>query len=89
MQTPDDLDFDEMLEQEEMEIEMLKRQLKDNLIKKENYLDALCDEAMKGSPLKKGNTTQSKAKKKEIDPQKKTKLLAALKAIDGSDSFEK
>lgn len=96
IQSPESADFEQLLEEEEREIEMLKRQLKDNLIKKENYLDVICDEAMKGSPLKKdngggGGQGQAKAtmKKKDLDPQKKNKLLAALKAIDGNDSFEK
>lgn len=89
IQSTETVDFEQLLEQEEMEIEMLQRQLKDNLIKKENYLDEICDEAMKGSPIKKDNSCKAPKKKKDIDPQKKTKLLAALKAIDGSDSFEK
>lgn len=97
VQSPDSVDFDQLLEQEELELEMMKRQLKDSMIKKENYLDVICDEMMKGSPLKteksssnsSSNQAQAAKKKKDLDPQKKTKLLAALKAIDGGDSFDK
>lgn len=78
-------------DEEQSDLEIMKKNLKDNFVKKENYLDAICDEITKQSPLKTQDTkAQKKITKKDIDPQKKTKLLAALKAIDGhEDSFEK
>lgn len=96
IQSPGEADF-EQFEEEQLELEVMKKQLKDNFIKKENYLDAICDDLTKQSPLKKSDVASTKkvaaaaAPKKNIDPQKKTKLLAALKAIDGGngDSFEK
>lgn len=65
-----------------------------DVLEKEKILDSICDNYTNSSspPVKKGKGKSLKSpdhiSKKTIDPQSKTKLLAALKAIDGNDSFE-
>lgn len=69
------------------EFEKFKKEIRDEILKKEALLDTFCDSATRDS----GKTVLSKEtaeKKKKIDPKKKVKLLAALKAIDVNDSYD-
>lgn len=90
-QSSDDAVFQVLMEEQQMDLEHMKDQLKESTMKHEYFLDQMCDEMTKESPQKKVGDQGSIVvkKKKSIDSAKKTKLLAALKAIDGNDSFEK
>lgn len=64
------------------EFEKFKKEIRDEILKKEALLDTYCDSATRDS------TKETVEKKKKIDPKKKVKLLAALKAIDVNDSYD-
>lgn len=69
------------------EFEKFKKEIRDEILKKEALLDTFCDSATRDS----GKTVLTKEtveKKTKIDPKKKVKLLAALKAIDVNDSYD-
>lgn len=91
-QSSDEAVFQVLMAEEQMDLERMKNQLKESTAKHEYFLDKMCDEMTKESPQKKvlgeqGNIAVKK--KKSFDSAKKTKLLAALKAIDGNDSVDK
>lgn len=88
-QSSDEAVFAILMKEEQMDLERMKYELKQNQIKKESALDKMCDDMTRESPQKKAVVEGNMKKKKSIDSAKKTKLLAALKAIDGNDSFEK
>lgn len=69
------------------EFEKFKKEIRDEIIKKEALLDSFCDGATRDSKetVMKKETAEKKTK---IDPKKKVKLLAALKAIDVNDSYD-
>lgn len=87
-QSPDEADFYSIKEDEQIELENMKLRLRENIMNKERFLDIMCDEMTKASPTKKSDEFNS-TKKRNLDATKKSKLLAALKAIDGNESFEK
>ncbi|XP_055614623.1 uncharacterized protein LOC129760965, partial [Uranotaenia lowii] len=71
------------------ELESMKREIRENIMKKECLLDTFCDEINgKDSTPNKSNRLKDNPKRSQIDPRKKKNLLEALKAIDG-DSYEK
>lgn len=77
------------------EIENLKIDYKTEIEKRENILDEICNDFSAAStPTKTKFSVNSKSKmyqntkKTLIDPKKKSKLLAALKAIDSNESFD-
>lgn len=93
-QSSDEAVFQVLMKEQQMDLERMKNQLKESTMKHEYFLDQMCDEMTKESPQKsvpppKGDQGIAVKKKKSIDSAKKSKLLAALKAIDGNDSFEK
>lgn len=91
-QSSDDAVFEVLMKEQQMDLERMKHQLKESTMKHEYFLDQMCDEMTKESPQKSSSKAEqgiAVKKKKSIDSAKKTKLLAALKAIDGNDSFEK
>lgn len=78
------------------EIEKLKVNYKTEIEQRENILDEICNDFSSASTPTKTTklTVNSKSKiyqntkKTLIDPKKKSKLLAALKAIDSNESFD-
>lgn len=69
------------------EFEKFKKEIRDEIFKKEALLDTFCDSAT-GDSGKTALTKETVEKKTKIDPKKKVKLLAALKAIDVNDSYD-
>uniref|UniRef100_A0A336LKR4 CSON010102 protein n=1 Tax=Culicoides sonorensis TaxID=179676 RepID=A0A336LKR4_CULSO len=102
-QSSDEAVYQVLMAEEQMDLEQMTHQLSENAFKKEYFLDQMCDEMTKISPQKKviqdqnanknnnsnNNNKNENNKKKVIDSAKKNKLLAALKAIDGNESFDK
>ncbi|XP_058053382.1 lebercilin-like protein [Anopheles bellator] len=72
------------------ELEALKQEMHQNILKKEALLDTFCDEMNgKGQPKAQLNRPKlDNSRRTQIDPKKKQNLLEVLKAIDG-DSFDK
>ncbi|XP_063698062.1 lebercilin-like protein [Culicoides brevitarsis] len=88
-QSSDEAVFQVLMQEQQMDLERMKHQLKESTMKHEYFLDQMCDEMTKDSSPQKKTEVQVVKKKKSIDSAKKTKLLAALKAIDGNESFDK
>ncbi|XP_035786662.1 lebercilin-like isoform X1 [Anopheles albimanus] len=73
------------------ELEALKQEMHQSILKKEAMLDTFCDELNGKDPHHKTQLNRPKldnSKRMPIDPKKKQNLLEVLKAIDG-DSFDK
>uniref|UniRef100_A0A182IKC9 Uncharacterized protein n=1 Tax=Anopheles atroparvus TaxID=41427 RepID=A0A182IKC9_ANOAO len=72
------------------DLEAMKQEMHQSILKKEALLDTFCDE-LQGKEQTKPHLNRPKldnTKRAQIDPKKKQNLLEVLKAIDG-DSFEK
>uniref|UniRef100_A0A182K1Y4 Lebercilin domain-containing protein n=1 Tax=Anopheles christyi TaxID=43041 RepID=A0A182K1Y4_9DIPT len=75
------------------DLEMMKQEMHQSILKKEALLDTFCDELQHGKEPAKAPPSLNRpkldnTKRVQIDPKKKQNLLEVLKAIDG-DSFEK
>lgn len=85
------------------DVEQLKEDIRRETKAKESLLDDFCDQVVSSqeqTPKKQlrnveinlknynRNKAIAQSKKNQIDPKKKVKLLAALKAIDSNDSFD-
>ncbi|XP_052861345.1 uncharacterized protein LOC128268327 [Anopheles cruzii] len=73
------------------ELEALKQEMHQNILKKEAMLDTFCDEMNGKGAQPKAHLNRPKldnSRRTQIDPKKKQNLLEVLKAIDG-DSFDK
>uniref|UniRef100_A0A182R138 Lebercilin domain-containing protein n=1 Tax=Anopheles farauti TaxID=69004 RepID=A0A182R138_9DIPT len=75
------------------ELEAMKQQMHQSILKKEALLDTFCDDLHGKEPSVKAPSQLNRpkldnTKRTQIDPKKKQNLLEVLKAIDG-DSFEK
>lgn len=70
------------------EFEKFKKEIHDEILSKEHLLDSYCETATIKDPDNIKSSIYELDKKKKIDPKKKVKLLAALKAIDCNESFD-
>ncbi|KFB52931.1 AGAP005872-PA-like protein [Anopheles sinensis] len=72
------------------DLEAMKQEMHQSILKKEALLDTFCDELHGKEPIKPqlNRPKLDNSKRIQIDPKKKQNLLEVLKAIDG-DSFDK
>lgn len=59
-----------------------------DITEKESILDAVCDDVIQNNTEESLHVKDEPSKRQTIDPNSKTRLLAALKAIDSNESFD-
>lgn len=86
----DKKDQEERDDKEEQDLVAQFQRINKDIEQKELQLDEVCEDLIQKNDVAstKLSDQQADIKRQNIDPKKKTKLLAALKAIDANESFD-
>ena len=79
---------DETLDAEQELVVRFEALNRKDINEKESILDSVCDNVIHDNSEVPHTEKEEPSKKHTIDPKSKTKLLAALKAIDSNESFD-